>query len=169
MRVFGIAGFRNAGKTTLVVELVEALTGLGLAVATLKHAHHAFDVDQPGKDSYRHREAGAEEVLIVSARRLAHVVELGDRPEPGLGELLGRLGDVDLVLAEGFKRGPHPKLQLVRDPADPLLACEDPTVRAVVSDLALPRCPVPVLPRSDLAAIIGLVLTEAVPAEALVG
>lgn len=162
--VFGIAGFKNAGKTTLVVELVREFTARGLRVGTIKHAHHAFDIDHPGKDSYLHREAGAREVIVASARRVAHIRELDDGAEPSLAELLVRLGPLDLVLVEGYKRGGHPKLEIRRAPQDePLLALADPSIRAVVSDDPQPPLPVPVLPRSDVPAIADFILREARP------
>jgi molybdopterin-guanine dinucleotide biosynthesis protein MobB len=161
-RVFGIAGFKNAGKTTLVVDLVREFTARGLRVGTLKHAHHAFDIDHPGKDSYLHREAGAREVIVASARRFAHIRELDEGAEPPLDELLARLGLLDLVLVEGYKRGGHPKLEVRRAPQDePLLALADPSVRAIVSDDPQPGAPVPVLPRGDVPAIADFILREA--------
>jgi len=159
--VFGIAGFKNAGKTTLVVELLQEFRARGLRVATIKHAHHAFDIDHPGKDSYLHREAGACEVLIASDRRVAHIQELDEGGEPPLSELLARLGPVDLVLVEGFKRGPHPKLEVRRGPGtEEMLALGDPTVCAIVSDEPQAGAPVPVLPRSDVAGIADFVLAR---------
>ena len=159
--VFGIAGFKNAGKTTLVVELVREFTARGLRVGTIKHAHHAFDIDHPGKDSYLHREAGAREVIVASARRVAHIRERDEAGEPALEELLARLGPLDLVLVEGYKHGSHPKLEIRRAPQDePLLALDDESVRAIVSDDPQPGAPVPVLPRSDVPAIVEFILRE---------
>ena len=159
MRVFGIVGWKNNGKTTLVVRLVERLTGQGLRVSTIKHAHHSLDLDQPGKDSYRHRSAGASEVLLATARRWMLVHELRDAPEPELAELLARMAPVDLVIVEGFKRHPHPKIEVHRgERATPLLALEDPTVVAVASDVPLPDCPVPVIPLDDVAAAGRIIL-----------
>ncbi len=114
MRIFGFAGFSGSGKTTLIENLVPLLTGRGLRVSLIKHAHHAFDVDQPGKDSYRHREAGASEVLVTSSNRWALMHELRGAPEPSLYELVGRLSSCDLVLVEGFKRERIPKLEIHR-------------------------------------------------------
>ena len=114
MRVYGVTGWKNSGKTTLVERLVAEITGRGLAVSTLKHAHHAFDVDRPGKDSYRHRAAGARQVLVASSRRWALMSELRGAPEPPLAELLARLDPVDLVLVEGWKRDRHPKIEARR-------------------------------------------------------
>src|SRR4051794_6041765 len=114
MRVIGLAGWSGSGKTTLVVRLIPALRAMGLRVASLKHAHHEFDVDQPGKDSYEHRAAGAEEVLVSSARRWALMHELRGAAELTLTELLGRMTPVDLVIVEGYKRDRHPKLEVFR-------------------------------------------------------
>lgn len=160
MRVFGIAGFKNAGKTTLVVALVRLLTQRGWRVATVKHAHHRFDVDQPGKDSFLHREAGACEVIVASARRWAHIRETPAGPEATLDELLAHLSpDVDLVLVEGFKRGAHAKLEIRRaGQTEPLLAVTDQSVCAIVCDGPLPGAPVPVLPRHDVEGIAAFVL-----------
>jgi len=156
----GIAGFKNAGKTTLIVELLPELTARGFRVATIKHAHHDFDIDQPGKDSYRHRAAGAAEVIVASARRVAHVRELqDDEAEPDLAQLIRRLAPVDLVLVEGWKRGPHPKLELRRAGQDaPSLAGADPSVLAVVGDLPESDVPVPWLQRQDVPAIADFLL-----------
>ena len=114
MKLFGIAGFKNAGKTTLIVELISEFRSRGLRVGTIKHAHHNFDIDHPGKDSFQHREAGAEEVIVASALRWAHIRELRKSSEPDLKELLSHMGDVDIVLVEGYKHGGHPKLELRR-------------------------------------------------------
>jgi molybdopterin-guanine dinucleotide biosynthesis protein B len=112
MRVIGFSGWSGAGKTTLIVKLIPVLLARGLSVSTLKHAHHAFDVDRPGKDSYLHREAGASEVLIASANRWALMHELRGEPEPNLAQLLARMSPVDLVLVEGFKRDAHVKIEV---------------------------------------------------------
>lgn len=158
--VIGIAGFKNAGKTTLVVDLLHELTARGFRVGTVKHAHHDFDIDQPGKDSYLHRAAGATEVIVASARRIAQVRELrGDEAEPGLPELIGRMGPVDLVLAEGWKRGAHRKLEVRRAAVDaPPLAATDRSVLAVVADEPPEQSPVPWLNRGDVAAIADFLL-----------
>jgi molybdopterin-guanine dinucleotide biosynthesis protein B len=132
MRIFGLAAWSGSGKTTLLTRLIPVLARRGLTVSTVKHAHHDFDLDQPGKDSWRHREAGAAEVMVVSGRRWALQHELRDAAEPTLDALLGRLTPVDLVLVEGFKRDPHPKLEIIRPSlARPLLHTEDPWIRAV--------------------------------------
>jgi len=161
VKVFGIAGYKNSGKTTLVVELVAELGARGLRVATVKHAHHEFDIDQPGKDSYRHRDAGAEEVIVASRRRWAHIRELGDGGEPPLGELLAHLGEVDLVLVEGYKHGDHPRLEVRRAGQDqPLLAAESESIRAVVSDERVEGLSVPLLDRADVSAIADFILAD---------
>ena len=137
LKIFGVAGFKNAGKTTLMVELIKELQSRGVRVATVKHAHHDFDIDHPGKDSHQHREAGAEEVIVASGRRWAHIRELGDATEPALEELLAHLGEVDLVLVEGYKHGAHPKIELRRAGNEqPELAADDPAIRAIVLSLS---------------------------------
>ena len=145
MKVFGLAGWSGSGKTTLLTRLIPVLTGRGLAVSTIKHAHHGFDMDERGKDSYEHRQAGAKEVLITSARRWALMHELRDEPEPTMADLIPRMTPVDLLLVEGFKRHDHAKLEVYRAAVrKPLLCHEDPNIIAVASDgpiegLALPR------------------------------
>jgi molybdopterin-guanine dinucleotide biosynthesis adapter protein len=146
MKVFGLAGWSGSGKTTLMTRLLPALLARGVSVSTVKHAHHAFDVDQPGKDSYRHREAGATEVMISSENRWALMHELRGNAEPPLAELLSHMSPVDLVIVEGFKRASVPKLEVYRAVVGkPLLAPEDSDIIAVATDLpvaglgALPR------------------------------
>lgn len=140
MKVIGVAGWKNSGKTTLVERLVTEIGSRGVTVSTIKHAHHAFDVDQEGTDSYRHRTAGAREVLLSSSRRYALMHELRGADEPGLEELLGRLSPVDLVLVEGFKNEAHVKIEAHRMESfgetggKGLLAMSDPSVRAVATD-----------------------------------
>src|SRR5246127_5740270 len=114
MRVIGLAGWSGAGKTTLLRKLIPELSGRGLLVSTLKHAHHSFDVDQPGKDSWQHRQAGAREVMVASGRRWALMHELRGAAEPSLDELLARMTPVDLLLVEGFKHHDHPKIEVYR-------------------------------------------------------
>ncbi len=128
MRIFGLAGWSGSGKTTLVVQLIPALIARGITVSTVKHAHHEFDIDQPGKDSWRHREAGASEVMVASSRRWALMHEHRGAREPGLAALVAHLSPVDLVLVEGFKHEPHAKLEIHR-PAlgKPLLCPTTPT------------------------------------------
>jgi molybdopterin-guanine dinucleotide biosynthesis protein B len=133
--VLGIAGWSGSGKTTLITRLIPVLVAGGLRVSTIKHAHHRFDIDTPGKDTWRHREAGASEVLISSRTRLALMREMRDEPEPELEDLLQRLAPVDLVLVEGYKAAGHPKIEVHRAATGkPPLFPGDPTVLAVVSD-----------------------------------
>ena len=163
MKIFGIAGFKNAGKTTLVVELIRECRSRGLRVATVKHAHHEFDIDHPGKDSFQHREAGAEEIFVVSGRRWAQIRELTEGSEPALDEVLGRLGDPDLVLIEGYKHGSHPKIELRRSGIEPpeLLAGHDEAIKAVVCDEATETAGLPLLDRANIPAIVDFVLEHA--------
>jgi molybdopterin-guanine dinucleotide biosynthesis protein B len=163
MRIIGLAGWSGAGKTTLLVKVIPLLVARGLKVSTLKHAHHAFDVDQPGKDSHSHRLAGATEVLVGSARRWALVHELGAEPEPTLQQLLGKLASVDLVLIEGYKREPHPKLEVHRGAVDkPLLHPDDPHIVAIASDQAL-RTRLPLVHLDDIEGIANILIMRAVP------
>jgi molybdopterin-guanine dinucleotide biosynthesis protein MobB len=156
---FGLAGYSGSGKTTLVRALIPALVARGLSVSTVKHAHHDFDVDQPGKDSYEHRQAGAGEVLVSSARRWALMHEhRGDR-EPTLDELLAKLGPCDLVLVEGFKGETHPKLEVHRPSVGkPRLAGAVPGVVAVASDEPLDAGGLPVLDLNDVDAVADFIL-----------
>jgi molybdopterin-guanine dinucleotide biosynthesis protein B len=159
MKVFGLAGWSGSGKTTLLVRLIPALVARGLSVSTIKHAHHAFDVDRPGKDSHSHRLAGAREVMVSSANRFALMHELRGAPEPTVEELVARMSPVDLLLIVGFKHPAHDKLEVHR-PAlgKPLLAPDDPRVVAVASDVPLGGLPVPRLPLDDIEAIAGFVV-----------
>lgn len=160
MRLFGVVGWKNAGKTGLMERLVSEITGRGFTVSTVKHAHHTFDVDHPGKDSYRHRAAGATEVLLASRNRFALMHELRSEDEPPLSMLLEKLAPVDLILVEGYKRDSHPKVEAHRaETGNPLIAPEDPTVRAVASDtpLDLDR---PVFDLNDTKAIADFILKE---------
>ena len=160
MRVYGVTGWKNAGKTGLMERLVAEITARGHSVSTIKHAHHSFDVDQPGRDSYRHRAAGAQEVLLASSNRVAIMQELRGAPEPDLNTLLARLSPVDLVLIEGYKRGPHPKIEAWRAEAgNPLIAPDDPTIRAIASD-SLVKAPCPIMDLNDTAAIADFILRE---------
>ncbi|WP_170350679.1 molybdopterin-guanine dinucleotide biosynthesis protein B [Ruegeria atlantica] len=160
MKVYGVTGWKNAGKTGLMERLVTEITGRGFTVSTLKHAHHNVDVDQPGTDSYRHRVAGASEVLLASGQRVAIMQELRGVPEPPLNELLERLSPVDLVLIEGFKSEAHPKVEAYRaEAANPLMAPENATIRAVASDTPLDVA-VPVFDLNDTAAIADFILQE---------
>ena len=134
MKVIGLAGWSGAGKTTLLIRLIPHLRAQGLSVSTIKHAHHAFDIDVPGKDSWKHREAGATEVLVSSANRFALMHELRGAPEPDLPALLARLAPVDLVIIEGFKRAPHRKIEVFRaDNNKPLLFPDDPGIAGIAA------------------------------------
>lgn len=168
MRVIGLAGWSGAGKTTLLTRLIPCLHGRGIAVSTVKHAHHAFDVDRPGKDSWLHREAGARQVLVASARRWALMTELRGEPEPDLGFLLSRLSPVDLVIVEGFKRDRHPKIEVHRAANDkPWLHPDDPAIRAVAADTSPPPGGgLPFAPLDDTAAVADLVLRHAADIDA---
>jgi molybdopterin-guanine dinucleotide biosynthesis protein MobB len=160
VRLYGIVGWKNAGKTGLMERLVADITARGHSVSTVKHAHHVFDVDQPGKDSYRHRSAGATEVLLASRKRFALMHELRDEEEPSLADLLAKLSPVDLVLIEGYKRDAHAKVEAFRAATgNPLIAQDDPTVKAVASDmpLSLDR---PVFDLNDTVAIADFILAE---------
>ncbi len=165
MRVIGLAGWSGAGKTTLLAKLIPELTGRGLSVSTLKHAHHAFDIDQPGKDSHTHRQAGATEVLIASGRRYALIHELRDEPEPALPDLLRRLSPVDLVIVEGFKRSLHPKIEVHRAAnGRPYLFPDLAGIVAVATDAELPDAlPVPVMHLDDVSAIAETALAQSLP------
>jgi molybdopterin-guanine dinucleotide biosynthesis protein MobB len=159
MKVFGVVGWKNNGKTTLVERLVANLTAAGYRISTVKHAHHEVDLDQPGKDTWRHREAGAREVVLATARRWAVIHELRGEAEPALDELLARMTPVDLVVVEGFKRSPHPKLEVHRrERGTPLLARDDSSVVAVASDEPLPGLHVPQFGLDDVAGVARFVL-----------
>lgn len=166
-RVIGFAGWSGAGKTQLLTRLIPVLKSRGLSVSTLKHAHHAFDIDHPGKDSYLHREAGASEVLIASSSRWALMHELRGAPEPGLGELLGHMSAVDLVLIEGFKRNPHIKIEVHREAnAKPWLYPDDASIGAIASDVPPPAGGgLPWVGLNDYDAVADLVQAHAWPLE----
>lgn len=160
MRIYGVTGWKNAGKTGLMERLVAEITGRGYTVSTVKHAHHTFDVDQPGKDSHRHRIAGATEVLLASRNRFALMHELREDEEPSLETLLQKLAPVDLVLVEGYKRDRHPKVEAFRaETGNPLIASDDPTIRAVASDTAL-TIDRPLFELDDTKAIADFILAE---------
>jgi molybdopterin-guanine dinucleotide biosynthesis adapter protein len=162
MRIIGLAGWSGSGKTTLVTRVMPVLVKRGLKVATVKHAHHEFDTDQPGKDSWLHRQAGASEVAIVSSRRWAIVHELGDEPEPPLSAMLAKLSPADLVIIEGFKRHPHPKLEVYRAVVGkPLLHPDDDCIVAVATDAPLPAAQVPVLMLDDIEGVANALQAEA--------
>ena len=158
MRLIGLAGYSGSGKTTLLAKLLPVLIARGRSVSTLKHAHHEFDIDKPGKDSHTHRMAGAREVLISSARRWALMHELRSEPEPSLRELLTHLSPVDLVIIEGYKTQNHPKLEVHRaSVGKPLLYPNDPHVVALASDTRPPNLTLPFADLDDVEAIADLV------------
>jgi molybdopterin-guanine dinucleotide biosynthesis protein B len=166
VRLIGLAGWSGAGKTTLMTRLIPEMTRRGIGVSTLKHAHHAFDVDRPGKDSYEHRSAGARQVLVASANRWALMTELRGAPEPQLGDLLRQLDPVDLIVVEGFKRDAHPKIEVHRaENAKPWLHPDDPYIAAIASDIAPPATGLPRAHLDDIGAIADLVLAKATPLE----
>jgi molybdopterin-guanine dinucleotide biosynthesis protein B len=152
-RMLGIAGWSGSGKTTLITKLIPFLATRGMRVATLKHAHHAFDVDTPGKDSYEHRKAGACEVIVSSARRWVQMHEVGAGPEATLAQLLARLSPCDLVLVEGFKTPLHP---------------EDQRIVAIASDASFPDAGIPTVDINDIAAIAELIIARAEPLEKVI-
>lgn len=161
-RVIGVAGFKNAGKTTLVERLVADLTARGYRISTVKHAHHSFDIDHEGRDSFRHRKAGAAQVAVVSRSRWAIVHELRSDPEPSLGEILERLGPCDLVIVEGYKRDGHDKIEVRNLMLDhPALAGDDPTVIAIAANGPLPDAPVPVFDRDDVKQLADFIVRHA--------
>lgn len=161
MRVYGVTGWKNTGKTGLVERLVTEITARGYSVSTLKHAHHATDVDHPGRDSYRHREAGAQEVIVSSPNRWAVMHELRGEVEPSMMELLAKLAPVDLILVEGYKRETHPKVECFREAAGrPLMALDNSTIRAVASDSAHGGLSVPLMQLDDTRGIADFILQE---------
>jgi molybdopterin-guanine dinucleotide biosynthesis protein B len=167
MRIIGLAGWSGSGKTTLITKLIPRLIARGVLVSTLKHAHHGFDLDQPGKDSFFHRTAGATEVIISSAKRWAILHELREEPEWNLRSLVAKMSPVDLVLVEGFKRDAFPKLEIHRAANNkPLIHPEDPHIVAIASDIALPQAKVPVIDLNDIETIADLLLARAVPVDA---
>jgi molybdopterin-guanine dinucleotide biosynthesis protein B len=168
MRIIGLAGWSGSGKTTLLARVIPRLAARGLRVSTLKHAHHSFDLDQPGKDSHVHRAAGATEVLIGSSNRWAMVHELRGAPEPRMWDLLRKLAPVDLVIVEGYKREPHPKLEVHRAVlGKPLLHPKDPRIVAIASDRPMPAARLPVVDLDDIDAIVDLLRAHAAPLEAM--
>ena len=163
MKIFGVVGYKNTGKTGLMERLVTEIAGRGLTVSTIKHAHHSFDVDHEGKDSFRHRAAGASQVLLSSNNRWALMSELRGNDEPKLEDLLAKLNPVDLVLIEGYKRDGHTKIETYRAQTNgSLLAPNDPTILAVAAD-----CPVsveqPVFDLDDTKSIANFILDKVTP------
>ena len=161
MKVMGIVGWSGSGKTSLLVALLPILRGRGLKVSTMKHAHHRFDVDSSSKDSYRHREAGASEVLVVTSSRWVLMHESREEPEPSIEALIERMTPVDLLLIEGFKTHSHPKLEIYRESeGKPLLCHDDPEIVAVASDRILQGLGIPQLDLNNPKAIADFVLTH---------
>ncbi len=161
MKLWGVTGWKNSGKTGLVQRLVAEFAARGLTVSTVKHAHHSFDIDKPGKDSFVHREAGATEVLLSSRKRWALMHEMRGEEELDLDALLAKLAPVDLVLIEGFKRGPHPKVEAHRpETRQPLIAPTNPTIRAVASTGTPETGGVPLLHLDDTRGIADFIAGE---------
>jgi molybdopterin-guanine dinucleotide biosynthesis protein B len=159
-KIFGIAGWKNSGKTGLATRLVTELVARGFTVSTIKHAHHDFDIDKVGADSWRHREAGAHEVTIVSGTRFAIMHELRGAPEPSLDDVLARLAPCDIVLIEGYKREPVPKIEARRLEAANRtpLAPSDPHIRAIAADHAVEEATIPVFDLDDTTSIADFIL-----------
>ncbi len=159
MKVFGLVGSSGSGKTTLLVKLIPELKGRGISVSTVKHTHHRFDIDSPGKDSYRHREAVAEEVMLVSSARWVLMHELRDEPEPDMDQLMNHMSKVDLLLVEGFKKLACPKIEVYRSSlgGQPRFV-GDPDVVAMASDKPVPNQSVPVLDINDVSAIADFII-----------
>jgi len=163
-RIIGLAGWSGAGKTTLIAKLIPIFNQRGVSVSTLKHAHHAFDVDRPGKDSFVHREAGAMEVLVASVNRWALMHELRGAREPRLDELLSHFSPVELILIEGFRTDPHAKIEVHRCANDkPFLHPEDPDIRALVTDMQVPPARLPLAHLDDTGSIADLIWDLALP------
>ena len=157
-RVIGVAGFKNAGKTTLVEKLVTELTRRGHRISTVKHAHHSFDIDHEGRDSFRHRKAGASEVAVVSRHRWAIIHEMRDSEEPMLADILAKLEPCDLVIVEGYKRDSHDKIEVRNlELAHPKLAGDNSTVVAVAANGQVSDSPVPVFDRDDVSALASFI------------
>jgi molybdopterin-guanine dinucleotide biosynthesis protein B len=164
--MIGLAGWSGSGKTTLITKVLPVLIRRGLKVSTLKHAHHGFDLDQPGKDSFMHRAAGASEVIISSAKRWAVLHELREEPEWNMPALLQKITPVDLVLVEGYKRESFPKIEVYRiENGKPLLHAEDGYIVAIASNTPLPGVKLPVIDLNDIEAVADALLRHAVPLE----
>jgi molybdopterin-guanine dinucleotide biosynthesis protein B len=160
-KVIGVAGFKNAGKTTLVERLVRELTGRGYRISTIKHAHHSFDIDHEGRDSFRHRHAGAGEVAVVSGQRWAIIHELRNEAEPPFADLLSKLGPCDLVIVEGYKHGSHDKIEVRNLDLDhPKLAGDDPTIMAVAANGEVIDAQVPVFDRDHVEALADFIINH---------
>jgi molybdopterin-guanine dinucleotide biosynthesis adapter protein len=157
-KIIGVAGFKNSGKTTLVERLVTELTRRGHRISTIKHAHHSFDIDHEGRDSFRHRKAGASEVAVISRDRWAIIHESRGAEPPSLDEILAKLAPCDLVIVEGYKRDSHDKIEVRNLELDhPPLAGEDPTVVAIAATAAVAAAPVPVFDRDDVSALASFI------------
>jgi len=164
MRMIGLAGWSGSGKTTLLANVIPRIVARGLTVSTVKHAHHSFDIDRPGKDSHTHRMAGATEVVVGSLRRWAIVHELREAPEATLTMLVAKMSPVDLILVEGYKGGSHPKLEVYRaEVGKPLLHPGDPAIVAIASDAPIPGVRVPRVDLNDVEAIVDTLLRHAAP------
>ncbi len=161
MKIFGMVGWSGSGKTTLLKLLLPELIGRGYLVSTMKHTHHSVDLDQPGKDSYEHRMAGAQEVLITSSTRWALMHELRDDPEPNMDDLIKRMSPVDLLLIEGFKKHRHDKMEINRGATGkPLICTDDSTIVAISSDQTLDGLKIPVIDLNDPAAIADFIVAH---------
>jgi molybdopterin-guanine dinucleotide biosynthesis protein B len=164
MRIIGLAGWSGSGKTTLLAKVIPRIVAKGLKVSTIKHAHHGFDIDQPGKDSHTHRMAGASEVIVSSMRRWAIVHELRGDAELTLAEIFDKITPVDLVIVEGYKREHHPKLEVHRAAlGKPLIYPDDRNVVAIACDAPLPTARIPVLHLDEVDAIAEMMLRKAAP------
>jgi molybdopterin-guanine dinucleotide biosynthesis adapter protein len=168
MRIIGLAGWSGSGKTTLLAKIIPRLVARGFTVSTVKHAHHGFDVDTPGKDSHTHRMAGATEVLVASGKRWALMHELREQPEPTIYDLLGKMSSVDLVLIEGFKSALHARIEVYRkEVGKPPFHPENPHVAGIVSDTPFPHAGRPVVDIDDVEGVVALVLAKAERLEAI--
>lgn len=160
-KVLGVAGFKNAGKTTLVERLVRELTRRGYRVSTVKHAHHSFDIDHEGRDSFRHRHAGASEVAVISGQRWAIIHELRQEAEPSFDAILAKLAPCDLVIVEGYKHGRHDKIEVRNLALDhPKLEGQDPTIVAIAANGPIGDAQVPVFDRDHVEALADFILTH---------
>lgn len=161
--IFGVTGWKNSGKTTMVAALVSEFSSRGLKVSTIKHAHHSFDIDHEGTDSWQHRKAGAGEVALVSKNRWALMHELKDEDEPPLSEILNKLSPCDLILIEGFKREGHSKIELIRKEAakDAPLWPDDHSIKAIISSDPVSQTKLPVFQHNDIGQIANFILKSA--------
>jgi molybdopterin-guanine dinucleotide biosynthesis protein B len=160
-KIIGVAGFKNAGKTTLIERLVRELAARGYRISTVKHAHHSFDIDHEGRDSFRHRHAGAGEVAVISGQRWAIIHELRDEAEPSFAGILAKLSPCDLVIVEGYKHGSHDKIEVRNLALDhPKLAGEDPTIVAIAANGAIGDAQVPVFDRDHVEALADFIITH---------